>query len=182
MNRLEYISQECLEALKDLERQSNASALAARLIHYLKKPFTLQMLWQYRPYLRKLSEEDVLYSPILVCASVACYVLEGEPEQAVRLADKLPKGSRYRTYCALILPTNTWAPFVTHANAVAENGWGPIPNLTVTGGRPYVRNGFRDATPAWEELFSHPEKTEKLLEPVYGARWKNAFEPNAQQK
>ena len=62
MNSLEYISQECLEALQDLEQQSNASALAARLIHYLKKPFTLQMLWQYRPYLRKLSEKEILPS------------------------------------------------------------------------------------------------------------------------
>lgn len=175
MNKPEYLSKESMDALYELDRQPDTAALATLLVRYLQKPFTLQKLWQYRPYIRRLSEPEILSSPILTCASAVCFLLEGSFEAAERLIQTLPEGSKYRTYCAFMMPTYTWTPFASHAKTVLENGWGPIPNLPLTAGRPYVRNGFRDATPAWEAIAGNPDRTAALLQVIYGNRWKNAF-------
>ena len=175
MNKSEYLSKECIAALLELDRQPDTQALASLLIHYLQKPFTLQKLWQYRPYLRKLSEQAILRSPILVCANAACFVLEGNYTEAQRLIHYLPEASKYRIYCSFVMPTNTWTPFVACSKIIEEHGWGPLPNLSITAGRPYVRNGFRDATPAWEVITTNPDKSTQILHVIYGARWQTAF-------
>ncbi len=175
MNKPEYLSKESMDALYELDRQPDTAALATLLVRYLQKPFTLQKLWQYRPYIRRLSEPEILSSPILTCASAVCFLLEGSFSHADRLIQTLPEGSKYRTYCAFMMPTYTWTPFVSHAKTVLENGWGPIPNLPLTAGRPYVRNGFRDATPAWEAITGNPDRTAAVLQAIYGNRWQNAF-------
>ena len=175
MNKFEYLSKESIDALCELDRQLDTAALASLLIRYLQKPFTLQKLWQYRPYIRKLSEPEILSSPVLLCASAVCFLLEGSFSDADRLIQMLPEGSKYRTYCTFMMPTYTWTPFFAHAKTVIENGWGPLPNLSITAGRPYVRNGFRDVTPAWEAITSNSDQTAVILRAIYGDRWKNAF-------
>lgn len=168
MSRHQYLSAETVAMLLELRQAKSTEQRAALVEAALKRPITLQALWEYRPHIRALTDAQIASSPSLIIACAIIAILEGHPQNAQAILAALPADSPYAPYAKLIQPGVNWQVFIEQANMLAERFEGPVPDLSITAGRPFVFNGFQDFSPHWEQMKENEEQTRSVLRALYG--------------
>ena len=175
MNNYEYLSDSVHATLAELSMKSDPLQLAETLASKLREPFSLHVLWQYRPFLHKLPDHILNQYPSLLTAASIIAAFEGDEAKSTAYFNNLPIRGYYRIYAKLASPFTTWPDYISAARLLVAEQAGPVPNLSITAGRPYIINGFRDFTVTLDKLSHTSDQSIHLFESLYGPRSRTAL-------
>lgn len=149
--KLKYLPIEDRKNIRNLRHTNDPSAIAEILNNMFKRPFTLQVLWEYKKWYYKLTEEQFKVYPSLRTAFVQLKIMEGDFEGARSEMSKLEDNSFYKIYTSLLTPGHP-EEFMSIAKELGNKGYGPVPHMTLTAGRPSILSGVWDFSEFAETL------------------------------
>lgn len=155
--KLKYLPVEDRQNLRVLRHTKDKQVIIAILESIFRRTFyTLQTLWEYRRWFYELTEEDLQAHPSLVCGLIQIHIHASEFEKAQELLATLPEGSIHRVTSQLLMPGITYNEVRDVIGSLKEHHW-EIKGLTLTAGRPTIRNGIWDMTAFHHEILNNEE-------------------------
>jgi len=174
--KLKYLPDEEKKTIRMLKKITDTDEMANVLDKLMHRPFTLQILWEYRKWFQMLTEEQLQSRAGLMCGLAQIHILAGELDEAKVLIEKMPEGSRIRLLTEFMLPDLELSQRedIFQKIKALQITMTNVPALTA--GKASVINGNWDFTPyaSWFvqnkektiQMFSvmHPEDEEKIYE------------------
>ncbi len=166
--KIKYLHSEDKRALHELRHTSDLSKIAEILEMVLQRPCTIHALWEYRKWFFMITEEEVKKRPILAIGCSQILVMSGNLKKAKELLNIVSPDSYSYLFSKLVLPGLDKQERMDIFTRIEEKGYAPIPNLTLTAGRPSVLNGVWDFTPYVERLWQNKADTTKQIARLFG--------------
>lgn len=125
---------------------------------FVKKPFSMPVLWGCRAYFYGLKKEELSAHPVLYTHLALLSAMDGDLSQAkayVQFMGKTPRLVKMDTYdmmdicrikTELVMPYISDAMFFRIVSFLIEEELVPVMGLTLSACRPSILNGFRDFT------------------------------------
>ncbi len=174
--KVRYLPAEDRHTLQILRKTTDSGDMAVILNEVLHRSFSVQALWEYRKWFHKLTPEDISKYPATAIGLAQVLVLEGSIEKARELINTLSLGSYYQMLVKMFLPGLNKEELISLMRGVKGRGPNPVPNMTLTAGRPSVINGVWDFTPYSERLEERKEVAVELAEVLYGDQAQHIYD------
>lgn len=125
---------------------------------FVKKPFSMPVLWGCRAYFYGLKKEELSAHPVLFTHLALLSAMDGDLSQAkayVQFMGKTPRLVKMDTYdmmdicrikTELVMPYISDAMIFRIVSFLIEENLVPVMGLTLSACRPSILNGFRDFT------------------------------------
>lgn len=166
--KIKYLALEGRQTLHRLRNTSDLAEIAEILEEMLKRPFTIHALWEYRKWFYMLTQEELRKYPVLSVGYSQIHVMAGELKRARKMVEALPEDSYYHLLTTLVMPGIEKEERQEAFQKIKEHGYAPIPNLTLTAGRPSVLNGLWDFTPYMDVIVQDKETVLSQLQSIFG--------------
>ena len=165
--KLKYLPVEDRQNLRVLRHTNDKQVMIAILESIFRRSYyTLQTLWEYRKWFYELTKEDLLKHPSLTCGLIQIYIHAAEYQKARELLETLPTGSVYRVTSQLLMPGVTYDEVRDIIASLTENHWAAR-GLTLTAGRPTVRNGIWDMTAFNDQILNNKEEMIEIFRVLF---------------
>lgn len=156
--KLKYLPVEDRHNLRALRHTNDKQVIIAILESIFRRSYyTLQTLWEYRKWFYELTDEELSVHPSLVCGLIQINIHAADHKRAKELLDRLPDGSLYKVMSQLLIPGINYSEVLEVVGTLKENHW-EISGLTLTAGRPTIRNGIWDMTAFHREILNNKEE------------------------
>ncbi len=166
--KIKYLPAQDRQALHKLRNTQDTYEIATILNETLQHSFTLQVLWEYRKYYKKLEQEHFEKYPLLNMGYCHILVMEGKLMEARELLDSVESEDVRFLYARLMLPNITWQERMECIEEIRRKNLPPSPSLVITCGRPSVINGAWDVTSYLGKMETDGEEVIKFLSSLYG--------------
>ena len=165
--KLKYLPVEDRQNLRVLRHTNDKQVMIAILESIFRRSYyTLQTLWEYRKWFYELTKEDLLKHPSLTCGLIQIYIHAAEYQKARELLETLPTGNVYRVTSQLLMPGVTYDEVRDIIASLTENHWAAR-GLTLTAGRPTVRNGIWDMTAFNDQILNNKEEMIEIFRVLF---------------
>lgn len=153
--KIKYLPIEDRQNLRVLRHTKDKQVIIAILESIFRRPYyTLQTLWEYRRWFYDLTEEELQEHPSLTCGFAQILIHAADFEKAKSLLTTLPDGSIYKIISQLLIPGITYDEVRALVGSLKANHW-EIQGLTLTAGRPTIRNGIWDMTAFRDQILNN---------------------------
>lgn len=174
--KVRYLPQADRQALHKLRHMTDTSEMAELFDDILRRPFSMQALWEYRKWLLMLKPEDIKKHPGAAMGCIQVLILEGKIDKAREVVSMLPLGSYYQHIIKMFIPGVNKDDLFSLIREAKGKGPMPVPNMSLTAMRPSVLNGVWDLTPHIDSLAEEKESTLELLGVLYGEQAGNIYD------
>lgn len=147
---------------------------------FVKKPFSMPVLWGCRAYFYGLKKEELSAHPVLFTHLALLSAMDGDLSQAkayVQFMGKTPRLVKMDTYdmmdicrikTELVMPYISDAMFFRIVSFLIEEELVPVMGLTLSACRPSILNGFRDFTRYGKYLKKSKDRITEAACRLYG--------------
>lgn len=156
--KLKYLPVEDRQNLRVLRHTKDKQVIIAILESIFRRSYyTLQTLWEYRKWFYELTDEELREHTSLACGLIQIHIHAAEIQKAKELLATLPDGSIYKVTSRLLIPGITYNEVREVIGSLKEHNW-EVRGLTLTAGRPTIRNGIWDMTALHNEILNNKEE------------------------
>ncbi len=174
--KLRYLPIDDRNNLRVLRHTTDKTVIEAILGSIFKRPYyTFQILWEYRKWFFKLSEEQINNNPALACGLAQLLIMSGDLSRAEKIIGNLPENTLYKSMSLLLLPSTSLSEKTKVINQIKENDW-IINSLVLTAGRPSVINGALDFTYFADQMLANKEASLDALKTLYPDNYESIYD------
>lgn len=167
---MKYLTSEIADLYNEVSKIQNTDELAQRLQEFTLQRSTLQYIWLFRDYYRRLEEKHMEEYPILYVARALISACEGDLKKAEEYTKKIEDNTPIRILSGILMPYTTTEQLFDFAKSLHNIDLNTIPKITLTAGRPTIINGYRDFTPYFTEESDKQEHILQLMNNLYGKK------------
>lgn len=175
--KIRYLPEHHRQALHQLRGTDDIDRIAQILSDALRRPLSVQALFEYRKWLRMLSSEQLQKDAMLCVGLAHVLAMEGEGQRAEALLEQLPDDDAVVLAAKLAMPTLSFERRMQVIDRlVASPDYRPTAGMLLTAARPSIINGAWDWTANIDELLRDKEQTMLRLQQLYGDPAQDIFE------
>lgn len=173
--KLKYLPIEDKRNIKSLKKAETNEEIITILESIFQRPYTLQVLWEYRKWYYKLSKEELDEHLAIKTSFVQIKIMEGNLMEAQQLINELEDDTYYKVYSQLMSPSGNDS-FIYLTNEMKKNGFAAISNMTITGGRPSVLSGIWDFSEYTEQIINDKGYLDEAFEILFAEKGREISE------
>lgn len=166
--KVRYLPQADRQALRKLRHMTDTEEMAVLFEEILRRPFSIQALWEYRKWFNMLTPDNIKTHPAVGIGCAQVLILEGKIDKAREVISMLPLGSYYQNLIKMYVPGLSKDDLFALVRETKNKGSAPVPNMTLTAGRPSVINGVWDFTPLVDKMADKKDDVMEMLDIIFG--------------
>ncbi len=167
--KIKYLPSEDRKNISLLKKTKNQDEIISILKNVFKRPFTLQVLWEYKKWYYMLDKGALDDNPDLKSAFIQIKLMDGDLYGAKELMDSLGEDTFYGVFSSVFSPS-TGENIIVNANKLKELNFGPVPHMTITAGRPSVLSGVWDFSIYSNKLHENHYYLDDVFNTLFGEK------------
>lgn len=165
--KIKYLPIEDRKNISLLKKTNNQEEIVSILKTIFNRPFTLQVLWEYKKWYYMLDRGILDDNLDLKSAFIQIKLMEGDFYGAKELLDSLGKDTKYGILSSVFFP-GTDENIIDNTKKLKELNIGPVSCMPLTTGRPSVLSGAWDFSIYSNELYKNRYYLDDVFNTLFG--------------